>query len=98
MALWNYTSTSPLETFQGVNTLTQGIFGASIVVLIWLVVFFRQGAENNRDKIVAANFVAGITAIFFGYIGIVNSFVVGVATVLLIGSIVLLVIRPGQGQ
>lgn len=96
MASWNYTSYNPLDTFQGVNTLTNGLFGVSIIVLIWLVMFFRSSTENNRDRIVAANFVAGITALFFGYIDIVNDFTVGVAVFLLIGSIAILMIRPGQ--
>lgn len=98
MASWNYTSYNPLDTFQGVNTLSNGLFGASILVLIWLVMFFRQSTENNRDRIVAANVVTGITAIFFGYLEIVNDFTVGVAIFLLIGSMALIMIRPGNPQ
>jgi len=90
MALWNFTSHSPIETFQGVNTLTEGLFGVSIIVLLWMTVFFRQSTESNRDRIVAANFVASITAMLFGIIGFVNDFVVGAAIVLFVGSIYLL--------
>lgn len=96
MASWNYTSHNPLETFQGVNTLTNGLFGVSILVLIWVVMFFRQSTENNRDRIVAANFVTCITAFIFGYIGIINDFTVGVAVFLLIGSIAIIMVRPGN--
>ena len=90
MALWNFTSHSPIETFQGVNTLTEGLFGVSIIVLLWMTVFFRHSTESNRDRIVAANFVASITAMLFGIIGFVNDFVVGAAIVLFVGSIYLL--------
>lgn len=98
MALWNYTSHNPLDTFQGVNTLTSGLFGVSILVLIWVVMFFRQSTENNRDRIVAANFVTSIVAFIFGYMEIINDFTVGVFIFLLIGSIALLMIRPGGSQ
>lgn len=94
MALWNYTSYSPIDTFVGVNTLTAGLFGVSIVVLVWLLIFFRQSTEPNRDRIVAANFVSSFVALFFGYLGIVNDYVIGTAVVLLIGSIALLMTRP----
>ena len=98
MASWNYTSYNPLDTFQGVNTLTNGLFGVSLLVLIWLVMFFRQSTENNRDRIVAANVVTGFVALFFGYMEIVNDFTVGVAVFLLIGSVALIMIRPGNPQ
>lgn len=90
MALWNFTSHSPMETFQGVNTLTEGLFGVSIIVLLWMTVFFRQSTESNRDRIVAANFVASITAILFSILGFVNDYVLGAAIVLFVGSIYLL--------
>lgn len=83
-----------METFTGINTLTEGLFGVSIIVLLWLTVFFRQSTESNRDRIVAANFVAGITGIVFTVIGITNEFVLGASIVLLIGSIGLLYNRP----
>ena len=79
-----------MDTFNGVNTLTEGLFGVSIIVLLWLTVFFRQSQESNRDRIVAANFVASITGIFFSFVGFVNDFVLGASIVLLVGSIVLL--------
>lgn len=93
MALWNYTSHSPMQTFQGVNTLTEGLFGVSIIVLLWVTVFFRQTGENNRDRIVAANFVAAITGMAFRFIGLVNDFVLGASIVLLVGSIALLMTK-----
>lgn len=98
MASWNYTSYNPLDTFQGVNTLTNGLFGASLLVLIWLVMFFRQSTENNRDRIVTANVVVFFVGLFFWYIGIVNDFTLSVTIFLSIGSIALLYVRPGNPQ
>lgn len=97
MALWNYTSHSPLETFQGVNTLSEGLFGVSILILIWTIIFFRQSTENNRDKIVAANFITLVVAMLFAYIDIINDFTFGVTIFLLLGSIALMYLRPSGG-
>lgn len=82
-----------METFAGINTLTEGLFGVSIIILLWVTIFFRQTDENNRDRIVAANFVAAFTGIIFFFVGIVNDFVLGSSIVLLIGSIALLMNR-----
>lgn len=93
MALWNYTATSPNDVFVGVNTLTEGLFGVSILLLIWLVIFFKLREHSTYDAMTAATFVASIAGLFMRLLNWVNDGVFGIAVVAFIGAIVLLVYR-----
>lgn len=97
MAAWNYTSHSPVEVFQGINTLTNQLFGVSILVIIWLIIYMRNKNEGNRDSIVGASFIASIAGILMSFIGLVSDTVLGICIFLFLGSLALLINRPPGG-
>jgi hypothetical protein len=96
MAAWNYTSYGPLDVFTGANLLTGQLFGVSILVLLWLIVFFRNQRQSIRDTVIIANLITGIVAIIFGFLGILQDKPLWIALLLLFGSIALLIKREGQ--
>lgn len=86
----NLTATSPVNAIQIVNNLSHGLLGVSIILALWLLVYFRNKDEGNKDAMVGATFVSSIAAIFLGIMGILNDQVFGIAIIAFIGSIVML--------
>jgi hypothetical protein len=97
--LWNGTSTNPIEVFVGVNQLTAnnpaqiGLFGVGILLLVWLIVFFRLRESIQKDSIAVASFVTFILASLLATIGIIEGRLWVVTLVLMVGSLGLLLNR-----
>lgn len=77
--------TSVLQLFQYSNNVTDGVFGYSIAVSIWIMMFSMiYKRERMEDAVVFASFFSMILNIFLFTVGIVNDNVV-VISILLTG-------------
>lgn len=91
---WNGSSTTPgINVITGVNDITGGLFGVSILVLIWLVVYYRTRGEPTRESAVAASWVTLIAAVLLRLLGWLDDTYLGICIVLALGSLALLVNR-----
>lgn len=73
------------------DNLTAGLFGLTIVILVWGFVYFRTRTNAQpRDAVTAANFITFLAAALLRVMGALNDAVLGGVIVLLVGSLVIL--------
>lgn len=78
---------------QGTNDLSGGTLGLFFILLPAFIIYVGAGAEPTREAVTAATFVALITAILGGYLGIVSGAYLITAIVVFLAALFMLVVR-----
>jgi hypothetical protein len=85
----NLSSNGPTDAFRIVNTITEGMFGISILVIVWLIIYFSQKYKSSTNTITVANIVTTIAAIMLYYIQALDENIVITLVVFTITSIII---------
>ena len=75
------------------NEITRGLFGLSLLVGVWLLVYFGNSNSQARDRVVGASWITFLVAVLLRVAGGVDDVYLGMAFVLAIGSLAMLAIR-----
>jgi hypothetical protein len=74
-----------------VNEATNGMFGLSIVMGVWMLLYFRlRGVSSPKDAIAAASFISFLVAALLRLLGAIDDIYLGITFVLLAGSLAML--------
>jgi hypothetical protein len=93
-SLWNTSGEQGISgVLHGINLVTDGLFGASIVLLVWLLIYFRLRNEPTREAVIAASFTAFIIAVILSMLGTISDWVFNASLIVFIGSLVMLLNR-----
>ena len=92
--VFNGSGTQTIVTvIQGVNDITQGLFGVFFVLIVGLITYGMLASEPTRETFVASSFVMMVTAILLGVMGIVEEVTIGLTVAVFVGSLIMLIIR-----
>jgi len=82
--------TGILSGFQYVNSITEGIFAASMILVVFVVAFLsiKFGGFKSQQAFAAASFISMIMSIGFLVLGLVAPVVLIVSVILSIAGIV----------
>jgi hypothetical protein len=85
------TTISITQLLSCVNETTAGLFGLTIMVGVWVLLYFRlRGQSSPKDAIAAASFITFLAAALLRLLGILNDVYLGAAFVMLAGSVAML--------
>lgn len=74
-------TTGPVNALQTINNLTVAygipLFGTSILVFIWIIVYMRSRERSPRAAIAGASFFTMVIGIIFMFLGLVPDIVGG---------------------
>ena len=71
-----------LDVFKMGNSMSDGVFGVLILVMVWLVVFMRLKMYSTPSAITAAGFVMVLTAVLLFITGLIGQNILMVAIVI----------------
>lgn len=93
----NITGDNPIAVMASINNEAGGLIFVSVLVLLWIIIFFRNNNEAARDAAVGATYIVCIVGALFGIAGLLYDRTFSVLFFLMVGAIVMLVNRPNGG-
>jgi hypothetical protein len=77
----------------GLNTLSGGVLGWLLLLMVWVFVFLTI-QDTNRVKVATSSFITSISAGVFYLVGIVEPYVLWITGFVFAVSIVVLYVNP----
>lgn len=87
--------TTPVDMLQYTNSLTEDLFGAFILVGLWMVIFLAQKDYPTEKAFTSASFTTAIASYFLLIMDLVPVTVVLIATILTVVSVFFLYGKQG---
>lgn len=71
-----------LSLFTASNQMTDYLFGAMILLMVWIIIFIRLKMYSTESAMVAASFITALLAVFLFIMGLITQQVLMVVIIL----------------
>lgn len=92
----NITGNNPLEIMISINQVAGGMIFASLLVVIWIILFMRQRDEPVREAVTGATYITAILGFLLSVLGLMGDRYFSITFFLMIGAIALLINKPDK--
>lgn len=82
-------SDNVLSLFTATNQMTDNYFGVVILLVLWLIIFFRLKMYISESAAVSASFITALVGVFLFVMGMVSQTVLMCAIVMLAVTLIL---------
>lgn len=79
-----------------INGLSGGLIFISLLVLLWVIIFYRNNNEPARDAASGATFIVAIVGFIMAVMGLIGDRTWSITFFLLLGAVAMLINRPSN--